>query len=194
MDQEEKRDVPMHLPRSQEVLPFGITNEESLAEGPTDREDLMRPTSSSTRSHENEKRESADQQSTSKSASSPRDAKEWASHRALNATSLGSLGEISSASTDVTFSSEGDIERYSAAHVTIPADDLEVIVHDTQVLFLRYLSAAVEDIECSYKCTTSWKFQSQSQRQQRKQALHLRVQRKLLHTAPHKMSGRAVRR
>ena len=34
MDQEEKRDVPMHLPRSQEVLPFGITKKESLEERP----------------------------------------------------------------------------------------------------------------------------------------------------------------
>ena len=155
VDQEKNRDVPMHLPRSQEVLPFGITNKESLAEGPTDREDLMRSTSSSTTSHENEKREGADQQSTSKSTSSPRDAKVWASHRAPNATSLGSLGEISSASTDVTISSEGDIERYSAAHVKIPADDLEVIVHDTQVLFLENLSAAVEDIECSEQLQTA---------------------------------------
>jgi len=155
VDQEKNRDVPMHLPRSQEVLPFGITNKESLEEGPTDREDLMRPTSSSTTSRENEKREGADQQSTSKSASSPRDAKVWASHRAPNATSLGSLGEISSASTDVTISSEGDIERYSAAHVTIPADDLEVIVHDTQVSFLENLSAAVEDIECSEQLQTA---------------------------------------
>ena len=55
MDQEKNRDVPMHLPRSQEVLPFGITNKEELEEGPTDREDLMRPTSSSIPSHENEK-------------------------------------------------------------------------------------------------------------------------------------------
>ena len=53
-------------------------------------EDLMRPTSSSRTTHENEKREGADQRSTSKSASSPRDAKVWASHRASNATSLGS--------------------------------------------------------------------------------------------------------
>ena len=145
----ENRDVPMHLPRSQEVLPFGITNKESLAEGPTDREDLMRPTSSSIPSHENEKREGTDQQPQRTTATSPRDAKEWASHRALKAASLGSLGEISSPSTDVTISSEGDIERYSAANVKIPADDLEVIVHDTQVLFLENLSASVEDIECS---------------------------------------------
>ena len=41
MDQEEKRDVPMHVPKSQEVLPFGITNKESLAERPTDREYLL---------------------------------------------------------------------------------------------------------------------------------------------------------
>ena len=157
MDQEKNRDVPMHLPRSQEVLPFGITNKESLAEGPTDREDLMRPTSSSIPSHENEKREGTDQQPQRTAATSPRDAKEWASHRVFNATSLGSIGEISSASTDVTISSEGDIERYSAAHVKIPADDLEIIVHDTQVLFLENLSAAVEDIECSEQLRKAFK-------------------------------------
>jgi hypothetical protein len=115
----------------------------------------MRPTSASKTSRENEKREGTDQQPQRTAATSPRDAKEWASHRVFNATSLGSIGEISSASTDVTISSEGDIERYSAAHVKIPADDLEVIVHDTQVLFLENLSAAVEDIECSEQLQTA---------------------------------------
>ena len=134
---------------------------ESLGEGLIDREDLMRPTSSSTKSRENEKREGTDQQlqKTTATASSPRGAKVWASHRASNATSIedggkrsvGSVGEISSASTDVHPNDEGEseIERYSAAHVKIPADDLEVTVHDTQVSFLQNLSAAVEDIECS---------------------------------------------
>jgi hypothetical protein len=153
----ENRDVPMHLPRRKEVLPFGITNKESLAEEPTDHEDSMRPTRSSISSHENEKREGTDQQPQRTTATSPRDAKEWASHRALNATSLGSLGEFSSASTDVTISSEGDIERYSAAHVKIHADDLEVTVHDTQVSFLQNLSAAVEDIECSEQLQKAFK-------------------------------------
>ena len=53
---------------------------ESLGEGPIDREDLMRPTSSSTKSREDEKREGTDQQlqETTATASSPRDAKVWA--------------------------------------------------------------------------------------------------------------------
>ena len=46
-------------------------------------------------------------------------------------------------------SSSGEAERYSAALLAIPADDLEVTSHDTQVLFLSNLHAAVEDIECS---------------------------------------------
>ena len=46
-------------------------------------------------------------------------------------------------------SSNGEAERYSAALLAIPADDLEVTLHDTQVLFLSNLHAAVEDIECS---------------------------------------------
>ena len=46
-------------------------------------------------------------------------------------------------------SSSGEAERYSAALLAIPADDLEVTLHDTQVLFLSNLHAAVEDIECS---------------------------------------------
>jgi hypothetical protein len=71
MDQEEKRDVPMHLPRSQEVLPFGITKKESLEESPTDQEDLMRPTSSSQASRENENGEGAEQQPLSKTVISP---------------------------------------------------------------------------------------------------------------------------
>ena len=39
----------------------------------------------------------------------------------------------------------------------IPADDLEVTVHDTQVLFLQNLSAAVEDIECSEQLQKAFK-------------------------------------
>ena len=46
-------------------------------------------------------------------------------------------------------SGSGEAERYSAALLAIPADDLEVTLHDTQVLFLSNLHAAVEDIECS---------------------------------------------
>jgi hypothetical protein len=46
-------------------------------------------------------------------------------------------------------SSSGEAERYSAALLAIPADDLEVTLHDNQVLFLSDLHAAVEDIECS---------------------------------------------
>ena len=52
---------------------------------------------------------------------------------------------------------ESEIERYSAAHVKIPADDLEVTVHDTQVSFLQNLSAAVEDIECSEQLRKAFK-------------------------------------
>jgi len=106
MDQEEKRDVPMHVPRSQEVLPFGITNRESLAERPTDQEDLMRPTSSSQASRENENGEGAEQQPLSKTAISPRVRQETSSldstHRASNATFTDEgKGDFSSASTDV---------------------------------------------------------------------------------------------
>jgi hypothetical protein len=39
--------------------------------------------------------------------------------------------------------------------VKIPADDLEVTVHDTRVSFLQNLSAAVEDIECSEQLQTA---------------------------------------
>ncbi len=158
MDQEEKRDVPMHLPRSQEVLPFGITKKESLEESPTDQEDLMRPTSSSQASRENENGEGAEKQPLSKTAIPPRARQETSSldssHRASNATFTDEgEGDFSSASTDVRHqsmhSSSGEAERYSAALLAIPADDLEVILHDTQVLFLSNLHAAVEDIECS---------------------------------------------
>jgi len=41
--------------------------------------------------------------------------------------------------------------------VKIPADDLEVTVHDTQVSFLQNLSAAVEDIECSEQLQKAFK-------------------------------------
>ena len=158
VDQEKNRDVPMHLPRSQEVLPFGITNKESLAEGPTDQEDLMRPTSSSTTSRENENGEGAEQQPLSKTAVPPRVRQETSgldsTHRASNATFTDEgKGDFSSTSTDVRHqsmhSSSGEAERYSAALLAIPAVDLEVTLHDTQVAFLSNLHAAVEDIECS---------------------------------------------
>ena len=158
VDQEKNRDVPMHLPRSQEVLPFGITNKESLAEGPTDQEDLMRPTSSSTTSRENENGEGAEQQPLSKTAVPPRVRQETSgldsTHRASNATFTDEgEGDFSSTSTDVRHRSmhrsSGEAERYSAALLAIPAVDLEVTLHDTQVAFLSNLHAAVEDIECS---------------------------------------------
>ena len=124
MDQEKNRDVAMHLPRSQEVLPFGITNNEELEEGPTDREDLMRPTSSSASSRENENGEGADQQPLSKTVAPPRVRQETSSldstHRASNATfTVEGEGDFSSASTDARHqsmhSSSGEAERYSAA-------------------------------------------------------------------------------
>jgi hypothetical protein len=54
---------------------------------------------------------------------------------------------------DIIISNEGDIERYSAAHVKIPADNLEVIVHDTQDSFLENLFASVKisNARSSYK-------------------------------------------
>jgi hypothetical protein len=123
-----------------------------------DQEDLMRPTSSSTTSRENENGEGAEQQPLNKTAVPPRARQETSSldstHRASNATFTDEgEGDFSSASTDVRHqsmhSSSGEAERYSAALLAIPADDLEVILHDTQVLFLSNLHAAVEDIECS---------------------------------------------
>ena len=47
-------------------------------------------------------------------------------------------GDFSSASTDV-YSQEAaaETERYSAALLKIPADDLEVTVQDTQIKFLH---------------------------------------------------------
>ena len=49
-------------------------------------------------------------------------------------------------------SSSGEAERYSAALLASNScymDDLEVTLHDKQVLFLSNLHAAVEDIQCS---------------------------------------------
>ena len=129
-----------------------------LEEGPTDREDLMRPTSSSASSRENENGEGADQQPLSKTVAPPRVRQETSSldstHRASNATfTVEGEGDFSSASTDARHqsmhSSSGEAERYSAALLAIPADDLEITLHDNQVLFLSNFHTAVEDIECS---------------------------------------------
>ena len=59
-------------------------------------------------------------------------------------------GDFLSASTDVySQKAAAETERYSAALLKIPADDLEVTVQDTQIKFLHNLSTAVEDSECS---------------------------------------------
>ena len=158
---------------SRTLSPFAVTPSRLLAE-PTesveenkgslnhsrsmDQEDLMRPTSSSTTSRENENGEGAGKQPLSKTAIPPRARQETSSldstHRASNATfTVEGEGDFSSASTDARHlsihSSSGELERYSAALLAIPAVDLEVTLHDTQVAFLSNLHAAVEDIECS---------------------------------------------
>jgi len=123
-----------------------------------DQEDLMRPTSFSRISRDYENGEGTKQQPLSKTAIFPRVRQETSSldstHRASNATFIDEgKGDFSSASTDVRHqsmhSSSGEAGRYSAALLAIPADGLEVTQHDTQVLFLSNLHAAVEDIECS---------------------------------------------
>jgi hypothetical protein len=91
----------------------------------------MRPTSASTTtSRENEKRESTypERASNATSSSEGRDMRFRGSVE----------GDFSSASTDV-YSQEAaaETERYSAALLKIPADDLEVTVQDTQIKFLH---------------------------------------------------------
>ena len=135
---------------SRTLSPFAVTPSRLLV-GPTepveenkgslnhsramDQEDLMRPTSSSTTSRENENEEGAEQQPLSKTTIPPRVRQETSSldsrHRASNATfTVEGEGDFSSASTDVRHqsmhSSSGEAERYSAALLAIPADDLEV--------------------------------------------------------------------
>ncbi len=128
------------------LSPFAVAPSRLLG-GPTEpvegnEEDLMRPTSASTTtSRENEKRESTDpERAFNATSSSGRDMR-----------SRGSVeGDFLSASTDVySQKAAAETERYSAALLKIPADDLEVTVQDTQIKFLHNLSTAVEDSECS---------------------------------------------
>jgi hypothetical protein len=102
----------------------------------------MRPTSASTTtSRENEKRESTDPERASNATSS--------SGRDMR--SRGSVeGDFLSASTDV-YSQEAaaETERYSAALLHIPADDLEALDQDTQITNLYNPSTAVEERKCS---------------------------------------------